>query len=127
MSDLFTFRDSLEPEGGAGLQARPGGGAGGQQPDELLDFKVEAVDGSVGKVTDASYGSGESYILVDTGSTLLSKQVMLPAGVIDRVDRESRTVYVDRSKDEIKAAPAFDEERYRDSAYREELSGYYGR
>jgi hypothetical protein len=76
---------------------------------------------------DAMYEAGESYLVVDTGATILSKRVVLPAGVIDRVDRDGSTVYVDRSKDEIKGAPEFDEERYRDAAYREELSGYYRR
>jgi hypothetical protein len=65
--------------------------------------------------------------VVDTGGTILSKRVVLPAGVIDRVDRDDSTIYVDRSKDEIKGAPEFDEERYREAAYREELSRYYSR
>ena len=51
---------------------------------------------------------------------------MLPAGVIYRVDLESKTVYVDRSKDEIKNAPEFDESRYHDDAYRAQVGGYYG-
>jgi hypothetical protein len=126
MSDMFTFRDSLEPEG-AGLQSQAGGGAGPEGPRDLLDFDVQATDGSVGRVMEATYEAGESYLVVDTGQTLLSKQVVLPAGVVERIDRESSTVYVNRSKDEIKAAPEFDEERFREAAYREELSGYYGR
>jgi stress response protein YsnF len=35
-------------------------------------------------------------------------------------------VYVNLTKDQIKDAPEFDEDRYRDSAYRDELGGYYG-
>ena len=31
-----------------------------------------------------------------------------------------------RTKDEIKNAPEFDEERYRDQGYRDELGSYYG-
>ena len=52
---------------------------------------------------------------------------MLPAGVVDRVDLDSETVFVSRTKDEIKNAPEFDEERYRDDDYRGELGGYYDR
>jgi hypothetical protein len=52
---------------------------------------------------------------------------MLPAGVVDRVDSAEETVYVNRTKDEIKDAPEFDESRYGDEPYREELGGYYGR
>jgi hypothetical protein len=53
--------------------------------------------------------------------------VLLPAGVVERVDDVAETVYVDRAKDEIKNAPEFDESRYRDDNYWEELGGYYGR
>ena len=68
----------------------------------------------------------QSYIVVDTGPWIFGKKVMLPAGVINRVDFDTETVYVSRSKDEIKNAPEFDESRYHDDAYRAELGGYYG-
>ena len=65
--------------------------------------------------------------MVDTGPWIFGKKVLLPAGVVDRVDGLAETVYVDRPKDEIKNAPEFDESRYRDDDYREELGGYYSR
>ena len=52
---------------------------------------------------------------------------MLPAGVIERVDFDDEKVFVDRTKDEIKNAPEFDESRYDDDTYRGELGTYYGR
>jgi hypothetical protein len=52
---------------------------------------------------------------------------MLPAAIIKRVEVENETVYVDRTKEQIKDAPEFDEDRYRDDAYRDELGGYYSR
>jgi hypothetical protein len=52
---------------------------------------------------------------------------MIPAGVISNIDPDTETIFVARSKDEIKSAPEFDEQRYRDQAYRDELGGYYGR
>lgn len=122
MSDMFTFNEPIERQ-----RAQAMGGAGEQERADLIDFDVQATDGKVGKVMEATYEAGESYLVVDTGMTLLSKRVVLPAGVVERVDHDDSTVYVDRSKDEIKAAPEFDEERYRGAAYREELSGYYGR
>jgi hypothetical protein len=51
---------------------------------------------------------------------------MLPAGVIDRVDPDTETVFVSRSKDEIKNAPEFDPDLHRnDDDYRNRLGGYY--
>jgi hypothetical protein len=66
------------------------------------------------------------YIVVDTGPWIFGKKVLLPAGVIDRVDSADETVYVKRTKDQIKDSPEFDEATYRDSAYRTEVGSYYG-
>ena len=43
---------------------------------------------------------------------------MLPAGVISRVDASAEKVHVDRTKDEIKSAPEFDEKAYKEREYR---------
>lgn len=93
---------------------------------DLVGYKVEATDGGIGKVDRASHDVGSSYLVVDTGPWIFGKRVMLPAGVINHVDHEDQKVYVDRSKDQIKAAPEFDEERHGDPAYRDKLGGYYG-
>jgi hypothetical protein len=94
--------------------------------DDLTGFKVEAVDGSIGKIHEASNDVSASYLVVDTGPWIFGKKVMLPAGVIQDVDFDTETVYVNRSKDEIKNAPEFDESRYHEDTYRSELGGYYG-
>jgi hypothetical protein len=50
---------------------------------------------------------------------------MLPAGVVQRVDPESETIFVNRTKDEIKSAPEFDDS-VADAEYRNRLGEYYG-
>jgi hypothetical protein len=94
---------------------------------DLSGYSVEATDGGIGKVDEATYDVGSSYIVVDTGPWIFGKKVLLPAGVIDRVDASEEKIYVSRTKDEIKDAPEFDETRYTDEAYRSEISGYYSR
>ena len=93
---------------------------------DLTGFTVEAIDGSIGKIDESTNEVGGSYIVVDTGPWIFGKKVLLPAGVIDRIDTAEEKVYVNRTKDEIKDAPEFDESRYRDADYREEIGGYYG-
>jgi hypothetical protein len=93
---------------------------------DLTGCGVEALDGSIGKIDEASYDVGAGYIVVDTGPWIFGKKVLLPAGVINRVDRDDEKVYVSRTKDQIKNAPEFDEDRYRDAGYRTELGSYYG-
>ena len=92
---------------------------------DLVGFEIEATDGGIGKVDEATYDVGESYVVVDTGPWIFGKKVMLPASVIQRVDLDSQTVYVDHTKDEIKDAPEFDEDMYRDEWYRSQLGSYY--
>ena len=104
---------------------REGSGIGDQTGD-VVGYKVEASDGSIGKVDEATSDAGSSYVVVDTGPWIFGKKVMLPAGVIDRVDRHDEKVYVNRTKDQIKDAPEFDESSYRDEAYRGRLGDYYG-
>ncbi len=92
---------------------------------DIVGFGVEAEDGSIGKIDSATYETGASQIVVDTGPWIFGKKVMLPAGVIERIDCDEQTVWVNRSKDEIKHAPELGEE-LDDAAYRAELGSYYG-
>jgi hypothetical protein len=92
----------------------------------LTGFDVEAIDGSIGKIDEASNDVGASYIVVDTGPWIFGKKMLLPAGVIQDVDPDAQTVMINRSKDEIKNAPELDETRYREETYRSEIGGYYG-
>jgi hypothetical protein len=94
---------------------------------DLSGFKVEAIDGSIGKVDEATYEAGGSFVVVDTGPWIFGKKVMLPAGVIRDIDLDTETVFVNRTKDQIKNAPEFEEKRYRDQDYRNELGRYYDR
>jgi hypothetical protein len=93
---------------------------------DLTGFKVEATDGGIGKVDESTHDAAGSFIVVDTGPWIFGKKVLLPAGLISDIDPDSETVFVSRTKDEIKNAPEFDEERYRESSYRDELGSYYG-
>jgi hypothetical protein len=94
---------------------------------DLVGFSIEATDGGIGKIDEATEEMGRSHLIVDTGLWIFGKKVMLPAGVIDRVDLDTETVFVNRSKDEIKNAPEFVPETSRDDEdYRNRLGGYYG-
>jgi hypothetical protein len=95
-------------------------------PPEIEGYEVEAIDGSIGKVDEATNEVGGSYVVVDTGPWIFGKKVLLPAGVIDRIDSGEEKVYVSRTKDEIKNAPEFDETRLREGDYRNEVGTYYG-
>jgi hypothetical protein len=92
----------------------------------VVGFSVEAIDGSIGKVDEATYDAGSAFIVVDTGPWIFGKKVMLPAGVVTSVDHDEETVFVNRTKDEIKNAPEFDDSLAQDEDYRGQLGTYYG-
>ena len=91
----------------------------------FVGYSVEAIDGSIGKIDEATADTGSSYIVVDTGPWIFGKKVLLPAGVISRVDHDDETVYANRTKDQIKDAPEFDQNDTGDE-YRGRLGDYYG-
>jgi hypothetical protein len=92
---------------------------------DLTGYSVEAVDGGIGKIDEATYEIGGSHVVVDTGPWILGKKVLLPAGVITRIDPESETAYVRATKDEIKNSPEYDKDVVVDDSYRTRVGGYY--
>jgi hypothetical protein len=99
---------------------------GGLGSTDVVGFAVEALDGSIGKVDEATNDAGSAHIVVDTGPWIFGKKVMLPAGIVQNVDTNEEKIFVNRTKDEIKNAPEFDDSLTRDEGYRSELGTYYG-
>ena len=92
---------------------------------ELTGYTVEAVDGRIGKVDKATYESDSAGLVVDTGPWIFGKKALIPAGTINNIDPSECVVYVDRTKEQIKDAPEYDEARVHDPAYRESVGTYY--
>ena len=112
--DMWTYREA----GGLGVDVGRGV--------DIAGYSVEALDGGIGKVDEATYDVGSSYIVVDTGPWIFGKKVLLPAGVVRSIDEGTETLYVNRTKDEIKNAPEFDESMLNDDSYRSQVGSYYG-
>jgi hypothetical protein len=91
--------------------------------DNVIGFDVEGSDKHVGTVSDATDEVGASFIVVDTGS----KSVLIPAGLIVRIDAGGARVFLGLTKDQIENAPELDEARAHERSYRDELGGYYSR
>lgn len=113
--DLWTYRDRSDL-GSNVVDTHP----------DLTGFTVEALDGSIGKIDEATYEVGRSYIVVDTGPWIFGKKVMIPAGIVRGVDESDEVVFVNRTKEQIKQAPEYDDSLTTDDTYRQDLGSYYG-
>ena len=98
----------------------------GRVPD-VTGWKVEASDGHIGKVDEATYETSSSCLVVDTGFWIFGKKRMIPAGVVQRVEADEKKVYVNMTKDQIKQAPDYDADRHRadEKGYHKEVGDYY--
>ncbi len=108
--DVWTYRSGIDAVSGA----------------SVVGYGVEALDGSIGKVDDATNDVSGSFVVVDTGPWIFGKKVMLPAGVVRDVDNDDDKIFVNRTKEQIKNAPEFDDTLIRDDEYRGRLGSYYG-
>jgi hypothetical protein len=66
---------------------------------DLNGFNVEARDGKIGKVDEATHEVGGSFIVVDTGPWIFGKKVMLPAGMVREIDPDFRQPYEGRDQE----------------------------
>jgi len=95
--------------------------------ENLTGYQVEATDGTIGLIEQATDEAGNSHILVSAGVWIFGRKIMLPAGTIARIDHVERKVYIDRDKDEVKGAPKYDEQLRNDADYHSRIGEYYGR
>jgi hypothetical protein len=94
--------------------------------ENIEGFLVQASDGALGKVRAAGGKAPGSYLIIAAeGPWTGGRTVMLPAGVVERVDRPARVVAVQCSREQIMNAPRFENDRYQDAAYRKEVGRYY--
>ncbi|BFU44373.1 PRC-barrel domain-containing protein [Krasilnikovia sp. MM14-A1004] len=92
---------------------------------DLVGYHVEAVDGRIGSIDEATYDVGSAFLVVDTGPWIFGRKVLLPAGTVQRVDHEDRKAYVDRTKDQIKSSPEYDKDTFSTPEYRQQVGDYY--
>ncbi|WP_152815103.1 PRC-barrel domain-containing protein [Georgenia subflava] len=95
--------------------------------ESVVGYTVHATDGEIGKVDEETGDVGAAGVVVDTGPWIFGRRVLLPAGTVQRVDRDAEELYVDLTKDQVKGSPELPEGiDHTDTAYRERLGGYYG-
>jgi hypothetical protein len=110
-ANVWNYRDTL---------------SSGETTSDFAGYDVVATDGGIGKIDEAATATSRNYLVVDTGFWIFGKKRLIPAGVVTRVDRDDRVVYVNMTKDQIKQAPDYDEQMLGgDDAYYDKHASYY--
>jgi hypothetical protein len=92
MDDLWRYRDSAWSEG-----------------DSVVGYDVEATDGSIGTVDEATSETDRGHLVVDTGPWIFGTKRLIPAGLVHAVDHDAGLIRVALSKDQVRSAPDFEE------------------
>ncbi len=78
---------------------------------DILDFRLHAVDGDIGKCADFIFEDGHwgvRYLVVDTGPWLLGRKVILSPIFFEEPDWEAGRFQVRLKKEQIENAPPLD-------------------
>ncbi|MEU4807174.1 PRC-barrel domain containing protein [Actinosynnema sp. NPDC023587] len=106
-------------------RARESAGDGESRDTDLVGYHVEATDGGIGKVDGDNGRTPDGCLLIDTGPWIFGRTVVLPVGIVRHVDHDERTIHVDRTKDQIKAAPEYDPDSFDSDEFRHRTDAYY--
>jgi hypothetical protein len=92
-----------------------------------VGYAIDAADGFVGTVGAARDDPSGAYLIALGGPWNGGRSLMIPAGAIRRVEREARVIHLSCTRAQLRDAPAYENDRYQDAAYRRELAAYYQR
>jgi Protein of unknown function (DUF2795) len=93
---------------------------------DLRGFDVRARDGAIGEVVQALEGSAGGYLVVDPGvATPLGRQLLVPAGLVEKVDVDNKRVVVRADRKQIEDAPEFDPAKPLEGSPRSVFGNYF--
>jgi len=97
---------------------------------EVIGYRIEARQRTLGHVSDFLIDAQTwalRYLIVDTGTLLPGKQLLIAPAWIDTIDWPASLMQVDLEHDQAMHAPAFDPDRPFERSYEEQLYAHYGR
>lgn len=80
----------------------------------LKGYRLDSKDGEIGSVHDVYFDCHDwtvRYLIVNTGSWLLGKEVLISPHALGRIDVSEESIHVDLTREKIKNAPDIDTQR----------------
>ncbi len=96
---------------------------------EVQGSRMLALDGEVGKVRDAYVGEDSwivRYLIVDTGSWLSGRRMLIDPRSVALIDRALHTISVSLSRARVESSPPIDLDQPVSRQHELQLSRYYG-
>ena len=96
---------------------------------QLYGEKLHASDGDIGHVKDFYFNDQKwviRYVVVDTGSWLVDRQVLISPHAFGNLDQNSNFLAVNLTRGQIEKSPPIDSHKPVSRVYEEEYYRYYG-
>jgi Protein of unknown function (DUF2795) len=94
---------------------------------DLGGFEVEGKDGTIGRVVRTDSSASGGFVVVERGFGFeRGRQLLVPAGLVDRVDLQARRVSVGLERGRLEGAPEYESDRPLTEALRTRISDYFG-
>jgi uncharacterized protein YrrD len=97
--------------------------------EELDDFGIRAIDEDIGKIEEFYFEDTNwmiRYIVVDTGSWLIGRKVLISPYVADRPVPESRVLPVRLTAEQVEKSPDIERDKPISRQHEHALHAYYG-
>lgn len=95
----------------------------------LKNYKLNALDGEIGKVKDFYFDDEHwtiRYLIVDTGDWLTENQVLISPYALTEVNEQEKHISVNLTKAQIEASPEIETNMPVSRQFEEKYYGYYG-
>ena len=96
----------------------------------LFGFTIGATDGEIGKVKDFYFDDNNGsiqYLIVQTGSWLFERKVLISPQLVTTADWEAKTFVVNLTMEQVKNSPDIDTDKPVSRQKKAEIDKYYPR
>jgi uncharacterized protein YrrD len=97
---------------------------------EIIGYSIEGRDGEIGEVDDLIINTTDwriSLIVVDTGTWLTGRKVLLSPTEVTKISWSNNSLLVNLIREQIQGSPEYDSETLVDAEYEKRLVEYYGK
>lgn len=131
---IFDYEESLEKQKSPEKQKQTGkkdAESNLRSFNEVRKYHIQAEDDEFGHLEDLLFDEENwviRYLLVDTRNFLPGKDVLIALEWLQSISWDQEKIYVNKTKDEIKSSPEYEEDKYEqvvDRDYEEKLYDHY--